>query len=38
MSGLTATTTAYRVYCVAYNGGSLQNQDRNFQSLHGDLA
>ena len=32
------TTTAYRVYSIAYNGGSLQNQDRNFQSLHGDLA
>ena len=32
------TTNAYRVYSTAYDGGGLQNQDRNFQVLHGDLA
>jgi hypothetical protein len=32
------TTTAYRVYSVGQNATGLQNQDRNFQVLHGDLA
>jgi hypothetical protein len=32
------TTTAYKVYSVGQNATGPQNQDRNFQSLHGDLA
>ena len=31
------TTAAYRLYSVG-NDGSLQNQDRNFNTIHGDLA
>ena len=31
------TATAYRVYIIGITG-TLQNQDRNFQVLHGDLA
>ena len=32
------TTTTYRYYSLGRYPGNLQNQDRNFQSLHGDLA
>jgi hypothetical protein len=31
------TATAYRVYLIGIDG-TLQDQDRNFQVLHGDLA
>jgi len=32
------TTTTYRYYSLGSNGGSLQNQDRNFNAVLGDLA
>ena len=34
----TPTTTTYRYYSLGSNGGNLQNQDRNFNSVLGDLA
>ena len=32
------TTTTYRYYSLGSNGGNLQNQDRNFNAVLGDLA
>ncbi len=32
------TTAAYRLYSTGHNATGLQNQDRNFNTVHGDLA
>ena len=34
----TPTSTAYRVFSTGMNDTGLQDQDRNFNAVHGDLA
>ena len=34
----TPTSTAYRVFSTGMNATGLQDQDRNFNAVHGDLA